>query len=68
MPGFQTRLAAFVLSGFAAAAYFMVHAPTGFFPALNFSEPTVLVSIASLFLSVAGSGAWSVDGGEASAA
>lgn len=33
--GVLTRPIAFVLSGFMAAAYFMVHAPQGFWPLLN---------------------------------
>ena len=32
--GLLTRPAAFICSGFAAAAYFMGHAPNGFFPIL----------------------------------
>jgi putative oxidoreductase len=59
--GFQTRIAAFVMSGFAAAAYFMVHAPMGFFPALNFGEAALLLSFASLFLAVGGAGTWAID-------
>ena len=63
--GFQVRLAAFVLSGLAAVAYFMVHAPMGFFPALNYGEPAVLLCFACLYLSTAGSGAFSLDGAKA---
>ena len=59
--GFQTRIAAFILSGFAAVAYFMVHAPMGFFPALNFGEPAVLFCFAALFLAAAGPGRWALD-------
>ena len=59
--GYQTRLAAFILSGFCAVAYFMVHAPMGFFPALNYGEPAILFCFAALYLSVAGPGAWSFD-------
>jgi len=66
--GFQARLAAFVLSGFAAVAYFMVHAPMGFFPALNYGEPAILFCFAALFLSVSGPGAWSLDHANAAAA
>src|SRR4026208_1881194 len=33
--GLFTRPAAFILAGDMAVAYFMAHAPTGFFPTLN---------------------------------
>jgi putative oxidoreductase len=59
--GFMTRPVAFVLSGFMAAAYFMVHFPMGFFPALNFGEPAVLYCFAFLFLAAAGPGDWAID-------
>jgi putative oxidoreductase len=59
--GFMTRPVAFVLSGFMAAAYFMVHFPMGFFPALNFGEAAVLYCFAFLFLAAAGPGAWAID-------
>ena len=36
--GFFTRTVAFVLAGNMAVAYFMVHAPRGFFPLLNGGE------------------------------
>ena len=59
--GLFTRPVAFVLSGFMAVAYFMVHLPMGFFPAVNFGEAAVLYCFAFLFLSAAGPGAWSID-------
>ena len=59
--GFLTRPVAFVLSGFMAAAYFMAHFPTGFFPVLNNGEPAVLYCFAFLYLAAAGPGAWAVD-------
>jgi putative oxidoreductase len=59
--GFLTRPAAFVLSGFMAAAYFIAHAPQGFFPAINFGEPAVLYCFVFLFLSFAGPGAFAID-------
>jgi putative oxidoreductase len=52
---------AFVLSGFMAAAYFIAHAPHGFFPAINFGEPAVLYCFVFLFLTFAGPGAWAID-------
>jgi putative oxidoreductase len=61
--GLCTRLAAFILSGEMAVAYFMAHAPQGsfFMPALNRGEEAVLYCFIFLFLSVAGAGAWSID-------
>ena len=59
--GLFTRLAAFVLSGEMAFAYFMEHAPNGFYPALNEGLPAVLFCFVFLYLSAAGGGAWSLD-------
>jgi putative oxidoreductase len=59
--GLFTRPVAFVLSGFMAAAYFMVHFPMGFFPASNYGEAALLYCFAFLFLAAAGPGTWSVD-------
>src|SRR5271169_2171002 len=59
--GFATRPVAFVMSGFAAAAYFMAHFPRGFFPALNGGDAAILFCFASLFLAVSGAGAWAFD-------
>jgi putative oxidoreductase len=59
--GLFTRPVAFILSGFAAVAYFLAHAPQGFYPMLNQGEPAVLYCFILLYLSVAGGGAWSTD-------
>jgi putative oxidoreductase len=61
--GLFTRLAAFILCGEMAVAYFMAHAPQGHFftPALNQGEEAVLYCFIFLFLSVAGGGAWGID-------
>jgi putative oxidoreductase len=59
--GLFTRPVAFILSGFAAVAYFLAHAPQGFYPMLNQGEPAVLYCFILLYLSVAGGGAWSLD-------
>jgi len=59
--GLFTRLAAFVLSGEMAFAYFMVHAPKGFYPALNEGLAAVLFCFTFLYLSAAGPGPWSLD-------
>lgn len=59
--GLFTRPVAFILSGTMAAAYFIAHAPQGFFPLLNGGELAVLYCFVFLFLAAAGGGAWSVD-------
>ena len=59
--GFLTRPTAFLMSGLMAAAYFMAHAPKGFFPALNMGEAAIIYSFLFLFFSVAGGGALSID-------
>ena len=59
--GLFTRLAAFVCSGQMAVAYFMAHAPQGFYPALNMGEPAVLYCFVFLYLVFAGPGPWSLD-------
>jgi len=59
--GLFTRPAAFVVSGFAAVGYFMIHAPNGFFPAANGGEAIMLYCFICLYLAAAGGGAWSVD-------
>lgn len=59
--GLFTRIAAFVCSGQMAAAYFMAHAPQGFWPALNGGEAAILYSFIFLYLVFAGPGIWSVD-------
>jgi putative oxidoreductase len=65
--GLFTRLAAFILSGEMAVAYFIAHASQGHFfsPALNQGEEAVLYCFIFLFLSVAGGGAWSIDASRA---
>lgn len=59
--GLLTRPAAFILSGEMAIAYFMAHAPQGFFPALNHGEAAILYCFIFLYLAAAGGGPWSVD-------
>lgn len=59
--GFFTRPVAFLLSGLMAAAYFMAHAPMGFFPILNGGESAILFSFVFLYLVFAGAGRWSLD-------
>jgi putative oxidoreductase len=59
--GLFTRPVAFVLSGQMAVAYFMVHAPQGFFPVLNGGELAIIYCFAFLYLAAAGAGPWSLD-------
>ena len=61
--GLFTRPVAFVLSGLAAFAYFIGHAPQGkvLSPMLNGGEAAVLFCFVFLFLAVAGAGSWSLD-------
>jgi putative oxidoreductase len=63
--GLFTRPVAFILSGFMAVAYFMAHAPQGFYPLLNQGELAVLFCFVFLYFSVAGGGEWSVDAARA---
>ena len=59
--GFLTRPVAFILAGDMAVAYFMAHAPRGFFPVLNGGQLAILYCFVFLYLFVAGGGVWSVD-------
>ena len=59
--GLFTRPVAFVLSGFTAVAYFMQHAPRGFWPIANGGELAVLYCFVFLYMAAAGGGAWSAD-------
>jgi putative oxidoreductase len=59
--GLYTRPVAFVMSGEMAFAYFIAHAPKGFFPGTNGGEAAVLYCFIFLFLAAAGGGAWGID-------
>jgi len=59
--GLFTRPVAFLLSGEMAVAYFVGHAPRGFWPVLNQGAPAVLFCFLFLYLSAAGGGPWSLD-------
>lgn len=59
--GLFTRPVAFVLSGQMAVAYFMGHAPQGFWPVLNGGGPAISFCFLWLYLSMAGGGPWSLD-------
>lgn len=63
--GLFSRLAAFILSGEMAAAYFIGHmfktADPVFLPLLNGGTAAILFCFACLYLAAAGPGPWSVD-------
>jgi uncharacterized membrane protein YphA (DoxX/SURF4 family) len=59
--GLFTRPVAFILAGDMAVAYFMAHAPRGFFPLLNAGELAIIYCFVFLYLAVAGGGVWSLD-------
>ncbi len=59
--GFQTRAAAFVLSGLMAFAYFIGHASKSFFPAQNGGVAAILFCFVFLYIVAAGAGPFSVD-------
>jgi putative oxidoreductase len=59
--GLFTRPVAFVLAGEMATAYFMAHAPHGFWPMLNKGELAVLYCFVFLYIAVVGGGRWSVE-------
>lgn len=59
--GLFTRPVAFVLSGLMAFAYFIAHAPAGFWPIVNRGELAALYSFVFLYLAAAGGGPWSLD-------
>jgi putative oxidoreductase len=59
--GFLTRPTAFVLAGFTAVAYFMVHFPMGFFPVNNHGELAILFCFVFLYFAASGAGPLAVD-------
>ena len=59
--GLFTRPVAFVLAGEMAVAYFMAHAPQGFWPILNQGELAVLYCFIFLHFAATGPGEWSID-------
>ncbi len=59
--GLFTRPVAFLLSGMMAVAYFMAHAPQGFYPANNGGDAAILFCFVFLYLFTAGPGPWSLD-------
>ena len=60
--GLFPRVSAFLLSGQMAVAYFMFHAPKGFFfPLMNGGEPAILYCFIFLYFVFAGAGAFALD-------
>ncbi len=59
--GLFTRPTAFVLSGLMAFAYFIAHAPRGFWPYANGGELAAVYAFLFLYLAFAGGGEWSLD-------
>ena len=59
--GLFTRPVAFLLAGEMAFAYFIGHAPQGFWPVLNQGAPAILFCFLWLYISSAGPGPWSLD-------
>ena len=59
--GLFTRLAAFIVSGEMAFAYFIEHLPHSFFPIVNDGALAIVLCFACLFFATAGGGPISVD-------
>ena len=61
--GLLTSWAAFLASGEMAVAYFMVHAPQGFWPHLNKGELAVLYCFLFLYMACRGGGRYALGRG-----
>ena len=59
--GLFSRLAAFILCGEMAFAYFIEHFPRNFIPLLNSGNLAIMFCFACLYLTFAGGGPWSLD-------
>jgi putative oxidoreductase len=59
--GLFSRLAAFILCGEMAVAYFIGHFPKGFIPLLNGGTLAIMLCFSCLLLACAGGGPWSLD-------
>ena len=59
--GLFSRVAAFILCGEMAFAYFISHFPRGFIPLLNNGTLAIMFCFACLLLVCAGGGPWSLD-------
>jgi putative oxidoreductase len=60
--GLFTRSAALIASGEMAVAYWLFHAPRGFYPAVNGGDAAILFCFVFLYVSIAGPGVLSLDG------
>lgn len=61
LAGLLTRPVALIMSGEMAFAYFISHAPRGFFPILNRGDAAILFCFAFLYIAFAGPGPISAD-------
>ena len=61
MLGLFTRAAAFLCSGFMAAAYWMAHGFNALLPIANQGELAALYCFVFLYISARGAGMWSLD-------
>lgn len=59
--GLFTRIAAFIMAGEMAVAYFKFHAPRGFWPIINHGEVPVLLCFIFLYIAAIGPGPLSLD-------
>jgi putative oxidoreductase len=59
--GLFSRVAAFILCGEMAFAYFIDHFPHGFIPLLNSGNLAIMYCFSCLYLACAGGGPWSLD-------
>jgi putative oxidoreductase len=59
--GLFSRVAAFILCGEMAFAYFIGHFPRGFIPLLNNGNLAIMYCFSCLYLACAGGGPWSLD-------
>lgn len=59
--GLFTRVAAFIVSGEMAFAYWIAHAPRAFYPIQNGGELAIMFCFVFLYIASAGAGPWSLD-------
>jgi putative oxidoreductase len=59
--GLFSRFAALIMSGEMAFAYFLSHAPHGFFPIVNRGDSAILFCFVFFYIAFAGPGPWSLD-------
>ncbi len=60
--GLCSRIAAFILCGEMAFAYFIQHFPRGFIPLLNGGELAIMFCFSCLYIACAGGGPYGIDG------